>query len=89
MASVSADPPLLLVCINRRSPIRTAIAEHGVFGVNVLRADQRRLAEIFAGRPRSGAPYDSHAARWDVGVTTSPLLAGSVARFDCAVEHAH
>ena len=86
MSSVSADPPLLLVCINRKSPIRAAIGRHGVFGVSVLRADQRRIAESFAGRPRTGAPYDFGIARWETEVTGSPLLAGAVARFDCELE---
>jgi flavin reductase (DIM6/NTAB) family NADH-FMN oxidoreductase RutF len=89
MSSVSADPPMLLVCINRKSPICSAVQRHGVFAVNVLRADQRRLAESFAGRPRRGLPYDFSSARWDTEVTGSPLLAGAVARFDCTVEAAH
>jgi flavin reductase (DIM6/NTAB) family NADH-FMN oxidoreductase RutF len=89
MSSVSADPPMLLICINQKSPICAAIRRHGVFAVNVLRADQRRLAEVFAGRPRRGAPYDFSVARWDTDVTGSPVLAGAVARFDCTVEAAH
>jgi flavin reductase len=86
MSSVSADPPMLLVCINRRSPIHKAIVQHRVFAVNVLRADQRRIAEVFSGRPRSGSAYDFTVARWDQGETTSPMLTGAVAAFDCALE---
>lgn len=89
MSSVSADPPMLLVCINRKSPICTAIQTDRVFAVNVLRADHRRLAESFAGRPRRGKPYDFEAFRWDTGVTGSPLLAGAIARFDCTLEAAY
>lgn len=89
MSSVSADPPMLLVCINRRSPIHAAIVQHRVFAVNVLRADQRRLSESFAGRPRKGTPYDFDSARWTTGDTGSPLLTGAVARFDCALDAAH
>jgi flavin reductase len=89
MSSVSADPPMLLICISQKSPICQAIERHRVFGVNVLRADQRRFAEIFAGRPRRGLPYDFSEARWDHELTGSPLLAGAVARFDCALEAAY
>lgn len=89
MSSVSADPPMLLICINQKSPISQAINRHRVFGVNVLRADQRRFAEIFAGRPRRGLPYDFSEARWDREVTGSPLLAGAIARFDCSLAAAH
>lgn len=87
-ASVSADPPMVLVCINRRSPIRAVILEHGAFGVNALRADQRRLSESFAGRPRRGLPYDFTAARWERGDVGSPLLVGAVAAFDCRLDNA-
>jgi flavin reductase (DIM6/NTAB) family NADH-FMN oxidoreductase RutF len=89
MSSVSADPPLLLVCINRKSPICQAIEQHGVFSVNVLRADQQRVAQVFAGRPRSGLPYDFTSAVWETAVTGSPLLVGAVARFDCKLHDTH
>jgi len=89
MSSVSADPPMLLVCINRKSRTCAPIERERVFAVNVLRADHRRLAESFAGRPRRGKPYDFTTARWDTGLTGSPLLAGSVARFDCTLEAAY
>ena len=46
--SVSLDPPLLLVCLGRDSRTRAAIAARPVFGVNVLHARQRDLAEAFA-----------------------------------------
>jgi flavin reductase len=89
MTSVSADPPLLLVCINQRSPICPAIEQHRVFGVNVLRADQRPIAETFAGRTQNGEPYDFAVARWESSAAGSPMLAGAVARFDCALEAIH
>lgn len=83
MSSVSADPPLLLVCIHRKSPICKAIEQHRVFSVNVLRADQQRVSQVFAGRPKNGLPYDFGTAMWETAVTGSPLLVGAVARFDC------
>src|SRR4051812_12981666 len=54
MASVSAEPPMLLVSINRRSPLLAAILENGVFGVSVLGVHHAELADSFAGRPREG-----------------------------------
>jgi flavin reductase (DIM6/NTAB) family NADH-FMN oxidoreductase RutF len=91
MCSVSADPPLLLVCINRKSRTCTPIARHRVFSVNVLRADQERVSQVFAGRPREGQgqAYDFGCAVWEYAVTGSPLLVGAVARFDCELEATH
>lgn len=83
MCSVSADPPTLLVCIKSTSMIVNAIRQHRGFGVNLLRADQRRVADSFAGRSTWGAPYDFDAATWETRVTGSPLLVGAVGQFDC------
>jgi flavin reductase (DIM6/NTAB) family NADH-FMN oxidoreductase RutF len=85
MCSVSADPPSLLVCIKTTSVIVNAIRQHRSFGVNVLRADQRRVADTFAGRSTWGTPYNFDLAHWDTLVTDVPLLVGAVGRFDCRV----
>ena len=86
MASVSADPPLLLVAINRRSPLVAALRANGTFGVSVLGAHQAAVADTFAGRPGAGEPFDFGAARWERGAGGAPLLVGAAARFECAVE---
>ena len=86
MTSVSADPPSLLVCIKTTSVIVNAIREHRALGVNVLRADQRRVADTFAGRSTWSEPYDFDVARWDTLETGSPLLIGAVGRFDCRLD---
>lgn len=83
MSSVSADPPLILACINRRSPACRAIAENRVFGVNVLASGHRHIAQTFAGRPEQGRPFDFDCARWIVQTTGAPILDGAVAAFDC------
>lgn len=84
-SSVSAEPPMLLVCINRRSPACAAIRSNRRFCVNVLAAAQRPLADSFAGRPRSGRPYDFAEGQWQWRTTGSPVLADAVASFDCTL----
>ena len=86
MTSLSADPPLLLVAINRRSPAAAAIARNRAFGVSVLATDQLDIAHSFAGRPRRGMPFDFDIARWQVQISGAPLLSGAVAAFDCMLE---
>jgi flavin reductase len=83
MSSVTADPPTLLICIKTTSAIVSAIQENGAFGVNVLRSDQRRVADTFAGRSTWGLPYDFSIAQWTEEVTGAPLLLGAVSRFAC------
>jgi 3-hydroxy-9,10-secoandrosta-1,3,5(10)-triene-9,17-dione monooxygenase reductase component len=46
--SVSLEPPMLLICLDRANPLRGPLAECGVFGVNILAEDGRDLARRFA-----------------------------------------
>ncbi len=48
LASVSIDPPTLLICLGDRSGTLSAIHGNGRFGVNLLNAGARRTAELFA-----------------------------------------
>ncbi len=89
VSSVSADPPLVLVCINRRSPACAAIHTNGVFCVNLLSTQQQELANTFAGRPSRGEPFDFAGAEWCEGLSGAPRFGGAVATFDCLVEQTH
>ena len=57
-SSVSADPPLVLACVNRKSPVVAAVLANGVFCINVLADAHRHVADTFAGRNPEGRPYD-------------------------------
>ncbi|WP_374384461.1 flavin reductase family protein [Dongia sp.] len=85
MTSVSAEPPLILACVNRRSPSVTAIRQNGVFCINALSAEQSELANTFAGRPSSGEPFDFASAQWVNLTTAAPALVDAVANLDCVV----
>ena len=84
-ASVSADPPMLLACINRKSPAAAAIAANGGFCVNVLTAAQSFLADVFAGRSERYAPYDFTCADWQ-RAEGGWRLTDSIASFACALD---
>jgi flavin reductase len=86
LSSVSADPPTLLVCVNRRSPLCGQAAAAGYFSVNLLAASQAEISETFAGR--SDRPYDFRTARWEVGCTGAPVLGGAAATFECVLAEA-
>jgi len=89
VVSVSADPALLLVCINRRSPLLNALIENGIFSVNLLSAWQREIADTFAGRPANGAAFDFSCAEWCPAMTGAPLLSDAAAAFDCVLNESH
>ena len=50
VTSLSIDPPSLIVAINRSASSWPLLVRDGVFGVNVLSADQRDIAERFTGK---------------------------------------
>jgi 3-hydroxy-9,10-secoandrosta-1,3,5(10)-triene-9,17-dione monooxygenase reductase component len=80
VASLSLDPPLMLVCLDRGSRTLAALRSSGRFAVNVLGSGDETLARAFA----SKAP---HPEKW-AGVEWSesdgmPRLAGALAWIGC------
>ncbi len=88
MSSVSADPPTILVCVRSLSPISAIIRANNAFCVNILADNQQHISETFAGRVRTGDPYDFGIAEWSTRTTGSPVLSGAVAAFDCTLNTA-
>jgi flavin reductase (DIM6/NTAB) family NADH-FMN oxidoreductase RutF len=83
-ASVSLDPPLLLVCVDRGAAMHQIMSDRGSFGVSVLAADQEPVARHFANRwrPLGSAQFDS--VDWRPGrFTDTPLIDGALVRFEC------
>jgi flavin reductase len=85
-APVSADPPLVLVCVNREARSYLYIAHSRIFCVNVLDSGQRELAEHFAGKVRD-RQFDRIA--YETAATGAPVLPGTLAHFDCEVDVEH
>jgi flavin reductase (DIM6/NTAB) family NADH-FMN oxidoreductase RutF len=89
VASVSVEPLLLLVCVEREARFHDAIVQAGAFGVSILAADQRATAQWLAtrGRPLHGqldrVPHVIGSA------TGSPLLIGSLATLECRTTDVH
>lgn len=84
--SVSLDPPLVLVCVDRRAVMHDRLLAAGVFGVSVLADGQEKVARHFADRRRPLGAAQFETVEWTPGrVTGAPLIDGALARFECAV----
>lgn len=83
-ASVSLEPPSLLICINREARSYLFISTSRVFCVNVLAGDQRRLAEHFSGKVRDRQFIE---IGYKTDATGAPVLDGALAHFDCELAH--
>ncbi len=84
VSSVSAEPPRLLVCVNKNGLTHEKIVQSGHFCVNVLTEAHDKVAMVFAGM---GGRKDDHFATgdWTVLGTGAPVLVGAAAVFDCLV----
>jgi len=85
-ASVSLEPPLVLVCVDLTSDTHAGLRAAGVFAVSVLAADQERLARRFADG-QVGDKFEGIA--WRVETSGAPVLEDVTAWVDCRVHAEH
>jgi flavin reductase (DIM6/NTAB) family NADH-FMN oxidoreductase RutF len=81
LASLSVEPPRLLVCLNRQSATRVAVAAAGRFVVNVLGSGQDALAMHFASR----LPDKFSMLEHRLDAHGLPRLPGAIATLGCRV----
>ena len=80
--SISADPPRVLISLANTASCLPAVLDTGRFGLSILRAGQRPLAELGA-VPGGRKEVDAFTESPD-GETT--MIAGALAHLDCAVD---
>lgn len=86
-ASVSPEPPLILVAIDHRASAYEILEQEGaVFAVNILAQDQVSLSNRFAwvkdeDRFAEGA--------WGTAATGAPILKDALAWLDCTIYDRH
>ncbi len=84
--SVSLDPPLILVCVNRNAAIYRAVLESGSFAVSMLSAGQEHVARHFANRSRPRGLAEFGEVDWSPAPRTgAPVLHDALAWLDCAL----
>ena len=89
-ASVTADPPTLLVCINQRSRLSSLLRPGELFSVNLLAPEQSAIADSFAGRHGAELePYDTGRVDWVDRAGGVRTVSGAASSFECSVEAHH
>jgi flavin reductase (DIM6/NTAB) family NADH-FMN oxidoreductase RutF len=86
VTSLSLSPPTLLVCLNLQTSTLASIRRAGTFCVNILAAEQRELAERFAGRGGFQGQGRFGLGDWVPLITGAPALTDGLAAIDCRVE---
>lgn len=85
-ASVSLEPPLILVCVDHAASMHDLLLEHPRFGISVLSSEQEAYSRRFATDPDTGR-FDGIAySRGDSGVV---LLDNALAHIECKVVQHH
>jgi flavin reductase (DIM6/NTAB) family NADH-FMN oxidoreductase RutF len=82
--SLSLDPPLMLVCINRRSNTHPLIRQSGAFCVNYLGHQHRELAQMFA-RQLDDAEEKFRLGAWGESLHGHPRLLDALSSIECKV----
>ena len=86
VASVSFDPPTMLVCLNRSNAITGAILQEDVFTISTMSARQQHVAKACAGQ----VGHEEREAYFGLStkVRNAPLLIDAQAHFVCRRAHA-
>jgi flavin reductase (DIM6/NTAB) family NADH-FMN oxidoreductase RutF len=79
--SLSLEPPMVLISLDRGSDLLAMVSESGRFGINVLSHDQHELARGFA---RKGTDK-FEGVDWDLHLGL-PRLAGAATWLACQLE---
>jgi flavin reductase len=83
VCSVSAEPPTVLVCINKLATTHGFIAKSKVYCVNLLRADDWELSTTFSGAASGEGRFKTRD--WTRLATGAPVLIDALVSFDCRV----
>ena len=83
--SLSLNPPLVVVCIDKAAQCYSCFEESKVFAVNVLSEDQEELSRRFAtkGIEKFGE------IKWHRGENNVPLLDGSIGTIECKIVNSY
>ena len=85
LSSISLEPPLVLVALDRRRFIAPTVRQAGRYAVNVLAETQQALSDCFAGAEVTPGRDRFCGAAWHPGRTGLPLLEGAIATLECTV----
>lgn len=84
VSSLSLDPVMMLICVDKTSHTHRVLDAGGVFTVNILGEHQEAMSRIFAkkGEPETGT---LRGQAFRLGQTGAPILDGCLAFVECRV----
>lgn len=79
--SLSLDPPLVLISIDKRARMHDRLPVGGHFAVNMLADDQELVSREFASS--KGDPF--HSIGYQEGATGAPVINGALCVVECKI----
>lgn len=79
VTSLSLDPPLVIVAVDRKGQTHGYMKTAGGFAINILAAHQEELSRRFA----AAGPKDFSDLTWTAAQTGAPILADTLGYVEC------
>ena len=83
--SVSLQPPMVLICIEKTAGSHPAVEESAIFIVNILREGEAGVSELFA----SLRPDKFEHVKFSSGIEGVPVLDDALATLECRVKFSY
>jgi len=80
--SVSLEPPLLLICVDKKAESYPSFEQSKVFTINILADDQEDISRKFA---ITGTPDKFEGISYRLGANKAPILNGSLGYIECKI----
>ena len=84
-SSLSLDPPLVLICVDKKTHMLEVLQETPAFTVNILGVQQEALSTYFASSDRVYGPEEFKDLKYSIGETGAPRLDDAICYMDCVV----
>lgn len=85
-AHVTADPPTMLVSVDRKTSALAGILSRRHFAVNFLPATATKVADAFGGKAGVSGAARFTEGEWCTLTTGAPVFRAALGVFDCVVE---
>jgi flavin reductase (DIM6/NTAB) family NADH-FMN oxidoreductase RutF len=83
VCSLTAEPPMLLVCANKAGSFASHVQRGTAFCVNLLSAADENVARACAGMVTQSGEGRFDSRNWRIGADGTPILSTALARFHC------
>jgi len=88
VTSLSLNPTLVLVCVDKTADTHDILSKAGVFAVNILNKDQAEISDRYAKKEFDGA-HGLDKLPHTFATTGAPIIDGALAYLDCRTVTEH